>query len=684
MSEVEARKKFWQILTAVDYCHRHHIVHRDLKTENLLLDANMNIKLADFGFGNFYNAGEPLSTWCGSPPYAAPEVFEGKEYEGPQLDIWSLGVVLYVLVCGSLPFDGASLPALRQRVTEGRFRIPFFMSQDCENLIRKMLVVDPAKRISIAQIKQHRWMLADPAAPRQALSLSITDYNSNLGDYSEPSLQNSSYNHFSAIYYLLLERVKEHRSHQLNRQCGGWSQRPRSTSDSAPPEVITESADSFRTAFPFPAKHGPPAHSEMECESSGLFQRVVFPVEASLSGLLRNRSISPNSLLETTISEEVRPRDLDEEEGPQATSPPHLPSNTSRRHTLAEVSARFHQCNPPCIVVSSVSPSDGASSDSCLKSSSSTTSPALSTPTGGLSALLASAASPGTLAPVGTPLTQSTTLLLQARNSLPGANFQEGRRASDTSLTQGLKAFRQQLRKSTRTKGLLGLNKIKGLARQVCPPAPCPRGSRGSLGPALCPPTGPRDRRSLLEEVLHQQRMLQMQHQPQQLPPSPPSSGLFSPASLFAEPPAGPPHLLAEPQQPLPLGLQHPVWHQQQQPAPESSSSSSSPSSSSSSCSSSMPCTLSPVATAAHLLEARLHISPQPHLHPHPHPQAQGLANFSFLPHHHHQHHHHHQGGWGLGSTAGSGDSDMQDLGPPSSGQQQQQQQQLSSCVMVR
>ncbi|KAJ8396410.1 hypothetical protein AAFF_G00019870 [Aldrovandia affinis] len=237
MSEGEARKKFWQILMAVDYCHRHHIVHRDLKTENLLLDANMNIKLADFGFGNFYNSGEPLSTWCGSPPYAAPEVFEGKEYEGPQLDIWSLGVVLYVLVCGSLPFDGASLPALRQRVTEGRFRIPFFMSQDCENLIRKMLVVDPAKRITIAQIKQHRWMLADPSAPLQALSLSITDYNSNLGDYSEPvlsimqtlgidrqrtieSLQNSSYNHFSAIYYLLLERVKEHRSQQLSRQCG--------------------------------------------------------------------------------------------------------------------------------------------------------------------------------------------------------------------------------------------------------------------------------------------------------------------------------------------------------------------------------------------------------------------------------------------------------------------------------
>ncbi|KAG5852919.1 hypothetical protein ANANG_G00067630 [Anguilla anguilla] len=508
MSEGEARKKFWQILTAVDYCHRHHIVHRDLKTENLLLDANMNIKLADFGFGNFYNSGEALSTWCGSPPYAAPEVFEGKEYEGPQLDIWSLGVVLYVLVCGSLPFDGASLPALRQRVTEGRFRIPFFMSQDCENLIRKMLVVDPAKRISIAQIKQHRWMLADPSAPRQALSLSlsITDYNSNLGDYNEPvlsimqtlgidrqrtieSLQNSSYNHFSAIYYLLLERVKEHRGHQLSRQCGGWAQWPRRTSDSAVPEVTMECTDGFRTAFPFPAKHCAPVHSEMECESGALFQRVVFPVEASLNGLLQNRSISPNSLLETTISEEVRPHDLEEEEGLQAVSPHSLQGNTSRRHTLAEVSARFHQCSPPCIVVSSVSPSDGASSDSCLKSSSSTASPAFFTPG---EAFLAATAGPGTLAPVGTPLTQSSTLLLQARGSLPGANFQEGRRASDTSLTQGLKAFRQQLRKNTRTKGLLGLNKIKGLARQACP-GPLPQGQPWLPGSGtLCPLWPPR------------------------------------------------------------------------------------------------------------------------------------------------------------------------------------------------
>uniref|UniRef100_A0A673K920 non-specific serine/threonine protein kinase n=1 Tax=Sinocyclocheilus rhinocerous TaxID=307959 RepID=A0A673K920_9TELE len=690
MSENEARKKFWQILTAVDYCHRHHIVHRDLKTENLLLDANMNIKLADFGFGNFYNAGEPLSTWCGSPPYAAPEVFEGKEYEGPQLDIWSLGVVLYVLVCGSLPFDGDSLPALRQRVTEGRFRIPFFMSQDCENLIRKMLVVDPAKRISVAQIKQHSWMLADPSAPHQTLSLSLTDYNSNLGDYSEPvlgimqtlgidrqrtveSLQNSSYNHFSAIYYLLLERVKEHRSQQLSRQCGAWNQRSRTASDSATPEVSLPTP-ALDPSLPSCSVNRLPVlfHiADMQCTPNPpppLETRVVCPVEASLNGLLWNRSISPNSLLETTISEEVRPHDLDEEEGMLQVQLPHLPSTTSRRHTLAEVSARFHQCNPPCIVVS---PSDGASSDSCLKSSSNTN-PALSTAVGALSSLLASKSGSEASAPAGMPLTLSSNLLLQNQGSMLAASFQEGRRASDTSLTQGLKAFRQQLRKNTRAKGLLGLNKIKGLARQVCPPTSCSRGSRGSLGPTMCTPSslqsssGPRECRSMLEEVLHQQRMLQIQHQPQPQvqsqqpvlflsqshPSSPPSNNLFAPATLFSNPPTQP---ILPPCQQTPITFQHNLWQQQQ--SLDSSSSS-----------------LSPVASAAHLLEARLHISQRPHLHPQspqhlqiqPTIPFQGL--FSFLP---------HQGSWSL-STSIEPEPDVQEL--VCAGQKQQ----LSSCVMVK
>uniref|UniRef100_A0A8C2DH49 non-specific serine/threonine protein kinase n=1 Tax=Cyprinus carpio TaxID=7962 RepID=A0A8C2DH49_CYPCA len=146
MKEKEARAKFRQIVSAVQYCHQKHIVHRDLKAENLLLDADMNIKIADFGFSNEFMVGNKLDTFCGSPPYAAPELFQGKKYDGPEVDVWSLGVILYTLVSGSLPFDGQNLKELRERVLRGKYRIPFYMSTDCENLLKRFLVLNPTKR----------------------------------------------------------------------------------------------------------------------------------------------------------------------------------------------------------------------------------------------------------------------------------------------------------------------------------------------------------------------------------------------------------------------------------------------------------------------------------------------------------------------------------------------------------
>lgn len=88
IKETEARRKFHQIVSAVQYCHARRVVHRDLKAENLLLDADLNIKIADFGFSNYFDPAQNLKTWCGSPPYAAPELFEGKEYIGPAVDVW--------------------------------------------------------------------------------------------------------------------------------------------------------------------------------------------------------------------------------------------------------------------------------------------------------------------------------------------------------------------------------------------------------------------------------------------------------------------------------------------------------------------------------------------------------------------------------------------------------------------
>ncbi|XP_069969753.1 serine/threonine-protein kinase SIK1 [Penaeus vannamei] len=242
MTEPMARRKFWQILSAVEYCHNRNIVHRDLKAENLLLDVNMNMKIADWGFSNYFSPADTLNTWCGSPPYAAPEVFEGKKYIGPEIDIWSLGVVLYVLVCGALPFDGATLPALRDRVLSGRFRIPYFMSSDCEQLVRKMLVLDPVRRYTVEQIKRHRWMQAEEP-PRVALdppaakAERTTDPNEQvlrvmqeLGidvTRTRESLLTEAYDNYTAIYLLLLEKLKQHRSSLHSEKHTGLEQQQR-------------------------------------------------------------------------------------------------------------------------------------------------------------------------------------------------------------------------------------------------------------------------------------------------------------------------------------------------------------------------------------------------------------------------------------------------------------------------
>ncbi|XP_037679637.1 serine/threonine-protein kinase MARK2-like [Choloepus didactylus] len=158
MTEKEARDKFRQIVSAVQYCHQKYVVHRDLKLENLLLDADMNIKISDFGFSNELRFGEKLHTFCGSPPYAAPELFQGQEYDGQAVDVWSLGVILYTMVTGSLPFVGEDLKELRERVLRGEYNIPFHVSMECENLLRKCLVLNSSKRGTLEHIMRDLWM----------------------------------------------------------------------------------------------------------------------------------------------------------------------------------------------------------------------------------------------------------------------------------------------------------------------------------------------------------------------------------------------------------------------------------------------------------------------------------------------------------------------------------------------
>jgi 5'-AMP-activated protein kinase, catalytic alpha subunit len=125
--------------------------------ENLLLDAENNIKIADFGLSNTMRDGDFLRTSCGSPNYAAPEVISGNLYAGPEVDVWSCGVILYALLCGSLPFDDESIPNLFKKIKSGMYSLPSHLSTLSRDLIPRMLVVDPMKRITIPEIRQHPW-----------------------------------------------------------------------------------------------------------------------------------------------------------------------------------------------------------------------------------------------------------------------------------------------------------------------------------------------------------------------------------------------------------------------------------------------------------------------------------------------------------------------------------------------
>ncbi|XP_019797470.1 serine/threonine-protein kinase SIK2 isoform X3 [Tursiops truncatus] len=400
LNESEARRKFWQILSAVDYCHGRKIVHRDLKAENLLLDNNMNIKIADFGFGNFFKSGELLATWCGSPPYAAPEVFEGQQYEGPQLDIWAL--------------------------------------------------------------------------------------------------QNKSYNHFAAIYYLLVERLKSHRSSfPVEQRLDARQRRPSTIAEQTvaktqtvglPVTVHSPNVRVMRSAllpqasnvdtFTFPASgcQAEAAFMEEECvdtpKVNGCLLDPVPPVLAR-----KGCQSLPSDVMETSIDEGLETEGEAEEDPGRALGAFQSARGGQRRHTLSEVTNQLAVMPGSGTLSRKIfSMSDNPSLDSVdseydmgsvqrdlhfLEDN-----PSLK------DIMLANQPSPRmtspfvSLRPANPTMQALSSQKREAHNRSP-VSFREGRRASDTSLTQGIVAFRQHLQNLARTKGILELNKVQLLYEQL-------------------------------------------------------------------------------------------------------------------------------------------------------------------------------------------------------------------------
>ncbi|KAJ1674188.1 Serine/threonine-protein kinase, partial [Spiromyces aspiralis] len=169
LKEKHARKFARQIASAIDYCHKNSIVHRDLKIENILISSNGNIKIIDFGLSNLYSPRSALSTFCGSLYFAAPELLNAQPYMGPEVDIWSFGVVLYVLVCGKVPFDDQLMPALHAKIKRGHVEYPSSLTAECKHLLSRLLVVQPQKRATMGEVVRHPWMCRGYDSPIDAL-----------------------------------------------------------------------------------------------------------------------------------------------------------------------------------------------------------------------------------------------------------------------------------------------------------------------------------------------------------------------------------------------------------------------------------------------------------------------------------------------------------------------------------
>ena len=158
MTESNAKKLFVNIVRAIKHAHDNGIIHRDIKLENILLDKNEQPYVADWGFASNWSAGVQQSDFVGSPHYMAPELLKYKPYIGPEIDVWSLGVVLYTLASGTMPFLSSIPSMLSAKIVTGVYSMPSHLSAECASLIKSMLNPEPLDRIKLDKVLSHAWM----------------------------------------------------------------------------------------------------------------------------------------------------------------------------------------------------------------------------------------------------------------------------------------------------------------------------------------------------------------------------------------------------------------------------------------------------------------------------------------------------------------------------------------------
>jgi 5'-AMP-activated protein kinase catalytic alpha subunit len=226
LSENESCLFYQQIISGIEYLHKLKYVHRDIKPENLLInEETKELKIVDFGLSNVYSNSNKclLESACGSPSYAAPEMLNGEKYRAPPVDIWSSGIVLYAMLCGYLPFEDDDNDVLYDKICKGKFTIPNHVSEKARDLLNKILVTDPKKRLTIHQIRNHPWfslyndkgklmmneglLLIKYVVPVDEDVVSSMNKKFNISEEKiRISILSNKHDNISTIYYLLLHK----------------------------------------------------------------------------------------------------------------------------------------------------------------------------------------------------------------------------------------------------------------------------------------------------------------------------------------------------------------------------------------------------------------------------------------------------------------------------------------------
>ena len=218
LKENEACVFFQQIINGVEYLHNQGIIHRDLKPENLLLDYKNNIKISDFGLSTFYSKNNFLQTACGTPFYAPPEMLEGLQYNGEASDIWSCGIILYAMLCGSLPFPESKEEIIVKKIKSHDYVIPNYLSKEAQDMLYHILKINPEERFTIDKIKLHPWF--NLSKPHLMKGISLTTIKIPVDDNILNMVQeygfdkeecrrlllNNKFCSLTSIYYLILKK----------------------------------------------------------------------------------------------------------------------------------------------------------------------------------------------------------------------------------------------------------------------------------------------------------------------------------------------------------------------------------------------------------------------------------------------------------------------------------------------